>query len=69
MQHVNLGGGEDEEDDGVVRTGRVTMSEREQASAIGRQSIENLSKLSEEEPNEQQRGIHQMSHKTVLHED
>ena len=63
-----LGGGEDEEDDGVVRTGRVTLSEREPASANGRQSLENLSKLSEEELNEHPTVIHDMSNRKLEHE-
>jgi len=48
LQRVELGG-EDEEDEGMPRTGRVTLGEREPPSA-GRRSLENLSELSEEEP-------------------
>lgn len=68
MQRVDLGGGEDEEDDGVVCTGRETLSGREPGSP-GKQSAGNLSKLSEEALNDKPESIHQESNKVVEPDD
>ena len=64
-----LGGGDEDEDDGVVCTGRETVSEEPASGmALGierQQSLENLSHLSEEKPIEKPKHVRQLSNRAI----